>query len=189
MCQSLLIEQVPIVEKILRTVLVYLVIIVLFRITGKRGMAAMNTLDFVVLFLLSNVVQNAIIGPDYSLVGGVLGAVVLVALNSGVNRVINLAVERHPRVARLLDGSSTTVIEDGSVDASSTRRLGIRRSELDHAVRLQHADDIADIADGQLDPSGRLLLTLKPAERSATKADVEARRAQLDRLESLLATR
>jgi uncharacterized membrane protein YcaP (DUF421 family) len=64
------VEQIPLAEKILRTVLVYTLIVVLFRLTGKRGLATLNTFDFVVIFLLSNVVQNAVIGDDQSLVGG-----------------------------------------------------------------------------------------------------------------------
>jgi uncharacterized membrane protein YcaP (DUF421 family) len=80
--------QIPILEKILRTVLVYVLIVVLFRLTGKRGLAGLNTFDFVVIFLLSNVVQNAIIGSDNSLLGGAVGAVTLVVVNTAVNRLI-----------------------------------------------------------------------------------------------------
>ncbi|MDT7569671.1 MAG: hypothetical protein QOG76_8295 [Pseudonocardiales bacterium] len=63
-------EQIPLDEKILRTVIVYAVLAVLFRFTGKRGLANLNTFDFIVIFLLSNVVQNAVIGDDNSLIGG-----------------------------------------------------------------------------------------------------------------------
>lgn len=189
MWQSMLVEQVPLLEKILRTVLVYVVIIVLFRATGKRGMAAMNTFDFVVLFLLSNVVQNAIIGPDNSLVGGVVGAITLVVLNTLVNRLITDTSGRHPWLTRLLEGSSTTVIEDGRIIDAAVRRLGIRRSELDHAVRTQNGDDVSEIAAGELDAGGHLVLSLKPEEQSATKADIDDLRRQLARLEALLAKR
>jgi hypothetical protein len=81
-------EQIPLAEKILRTVIAYAAIAVLFRLTGKRGLAALNTFDFVVIFLLSNVVQNAVIGNDTSVTGGLIGAVTLVAVNTGVNRLI-----------------------------------------------------------------------------------------------------
>ena len=64
-------EQIPFAEKVLRTVIVYALIVVLFRFTGKRGLASMSTLDVVVIFLLSNVVQNAVISNDTSLVGAV----------------------------------------------------------------------------------------------------------------------
>jgi hypothetical protein len=88
MWQAMFAEQIPPAEKILRTIIVYALIAVLFRLTGKRGLASMNTFDVVVIFLLSNVVQNAIIGNDTSLTGGIFGAATLVAINTGVNRLI-----------------------------------------------------------------------------------------------------
>ena len=88
MWHDMFVEQIPVAEKILRTVIVYAMIAVLFRLTGKRGLASMNTFDFVVVFLLSNVVQNAVIGNDSSVTGGMIGAVTLVAVNTGVTRLI-----------------------------------------------------------------------------------------------------
>jgi uncharacterized membrane protein YcaP (DUF421 family) len=80
MWHSMFAVQIPIVEKILRTVLVYATILILFRLAGKRDLATLNIFDFVVLFLLSNVVQNAIIGNDTSLLGGIIGAATLVTV-------------------------------------------------------------------------------------------------------------
>ena len=80
MWHAMFVEQIPFTEKILRTVLVYALIAVLFRLSGKRGLANLSTFDFVVIFLLSNVVQNAVIGNDTSLTGGVVGAVTLVVV-------------------------------------------------------------------------------------------------------------
>src|ERR1035438_5585875 len=74
MWHAMFVGQISVTEKILRTVIVYALIAVLFRLTGKRGLASMNTFDFVVIFLLSNVVQNAVIGNDSSLIGGIVGA-------------------------------------------------------------------------------------------------------------------
>jgi uncharacterized membrane protein YcaP (DUF421 family) len=175
-------EQVPLAEKILRTVIVYALIAVLFRLTGKRGLASMNTFDVVMIFLLSNVVQNAIIGNDTSLTGGVIGAVTLVAVNTGVNRVIAVSAT----AARVFDGHATTVIADGHVVDRALRRLGMRRSELDAAVRLQSADDIAEVDRGSLEPGGQLVLTLKNGEQGATKSDVAELTSRLRRIESLL---
>jgi uncharacterized membrane protein YcaP (DUF421 family) len=177
-------EQIPLAEKILRTVIVYALVTVIFRITGKRGLASMNTFDFIVLFVLSNVLQNAIIGNDTSLIGGVIGAVTLVAVNAGLNRLITLS----PVAARLLEGKPTTVVTDGRVVAPALRRLGIRRGELDHAVRLQNGDDVSEIGDGKLEPAGQLVLTLKPGEQSATKNDVAELTSRLRRIEDLLST-
>lgn len=81
MWHAMFVEQIPLAEKVLRTVIVYAFIALLFRVTGKRGLASLNTFDIIVLFLLSNVVQNAVIGNDTSLIGGLIGAVTLVAVN------------------------------------------------------------------------------------------------------------
>src|ERR1035438_4377236 len=104
MWHAMFVGQISVTEKILRTVLVYALLAVLFRVTGKRGLASMNTFDFIVIFLLSNVVQNAVIGNDTSLIGGIIGAVTLVAVNSAVNRLIAVS----PTAARIFDGRSTT---------------------------------------------------------------------------------
>jgi uncharacterized membrane protein YcaP (DUF421 family) len=182
MWHAMFAEQIPFAEKILRTVIVYALIALLFRFTGKRGLANLSTFDFVVIFLLSNVVQNAVIGNDTSLTGGIVGAVTLVAVNAAVNRLIASSAT----AARVFDGRATTVVTDGHVVEAALRRLGLRRSEIDHAVRLQNGDDVTEIALGSLEPGGQLVLTLKPAEQGATKADIADLTRRLGRIERLL---
>ena len=183
MWHSIFVVQVPVLEKVIRTVLVYGTIVVLFRATGKRGLASLNTLDFVVIFLLSNVVQNAVIGNDTSFSGGAIGAVTLVAVNAGLNRLI----ARSPAAARLLEGRSTTVIRDGHVDDDALRHLALRPQELEHAVRVQNGDSVGEVSDGVLEPSGQLILSLRPEEQGATKGDVSTLLARIDALEARLA--
>jgi uncharacterized membrane protein YcaP (DUF421 family) len=182
MWHAMFVIQIPIAEKVLRTVLVYTVIVVLFRLGGKRGLAGLNTFDVVVIFLLSNVVQNAIIGNDQSLLGGVVGAVTLVAINAALNR----ALARSNRLAHLLEGRAATVIREGQLQTGVLRRLAMRPAELDHAVRLQNGDDISEVGDGRLEPSGQLVLTLKPDEQSATKGDVAELEAKLEEIQASL---
>lgn len=182
MWHHMFVEHISIAEKILRTVFVYALIAVLFRLTGKRGLASLNTFDFVVIFLLSNVVQNAIIGPDQSVLGGMIGAVTLVVVNVAVDRLITVS----GAAARLFEGTATTVISDGHILDRAIRRLGMRSSEIEHAVRLQNADDVAQVESGNLDPNGQLVLTLKAAEQSATKGDIAELNARLERIERLL---
>jgi uncharacterized membrane protein YcaP (DUF421 family) len=184
MWHAMFVEQIPFTEKILRTVLVYALIALLFRLSGKRGLANLSTFDFVVIFLLSNVVQNAVIGNDTSVTGGVVGAVTLVVVNALVNRV----VASNAIAARIFDGQPTTVIRDGHVIQRALAHLGVRRSELDNAVRMQNGDDVSEIQDGILEPGGQLVLTLKRADQSATHADVAQLRDQLSRIEDLLRT-
>jgi uncharacterized membrane protein YcaP (DUF421 family) len=182
MWHAMFAEQIPLAEKILRTIIVYALIAVLFRLTGKRGLASMNTFDVVVIFLLSNVVQNAIIGNDTSLTGGIIGAVTLVAVNTGVNRLVAVSAT----AARVFDGRATTVITGGHIVDRALRRLGMRRSELDTAVRLQSADSITEVETGSMEPGGQLLITLKTGEQGATKSDVAELTDRLHRIENLL---
>jgi len=182
MWHALFIEQIPFAEKVIRTVAVYVLIVLLFRLTGKRGLSNLSTFDVVVIFLLSNVVQNAVIGNDTSLIGRIIGAVTLVAVNTCINRLIAV----NAPAARIFDGRATTVISDGHVVDRALRRLGMRRSELDTAVHLQDADNITEVETGSLEPGGQLVLTLKTGEQGATKSDVAELTDRLRRIENLL---
>lgn len=183
MWRDLFIIEIPVLKKIIRTIVVYAVLAVLFRFTGKRGMASLNTFDFVVMFLLSNVVQNAVIGSDNSLVGGVIGAVTLVVVNAGVNRWLATS----NRAERILEGTESTVITNGELQTSTLRRLAIRPADIDHAVRIQNGNDVTEVADGRLAPGGHLVLTLKPGEQNATKDDVHRLDERLGAIEVALA--
>ena len=184
MWHGMFVEQIPLAEKVIRTIVVYALLMVLFRLTGKRGLAAMNTFDFIVIFLLSNVVQNAVIGNDNSLLGGMVGAVTLVAVNAGVNRLTAIS----PTAERLFEGRATMVIDGGRAIDSKLRRLGLTRSELEHAVRLQNGNAIGQVDFGRLEPGGQLVLTLKHAGQAATKADVAELIERLTRVEEILTT-
>jgi uncharacterized membrane protein YcaP (DUF421 family) len=181
---SMFVVQIPILEKILRTVLVYATILVLFRLTGKRDLATLNVFDFAVLFLLSNVLQNAIIGSDTSLLGGVIGAVTLVAVNAGLNRWMTVS----DRASRILAGQATAIIEDGRILPGAARRLSLRPADLDHAVRVQNGDDITEIATGRMEPNGQLVLTLKAQEQNASRGDIAAISRRLENIEAELQT-
>ena len=104
---------VTIAEKILRPVIVYLFLIIGLRLAGKRELAQINPFDLVVLLTLSNTVQNAIIGNDNSVSGGVLGATTLLAVNYAVVRMIH----RYRRIGRLIEGHARC----SSATASSTK--------------------------------------------------------------------
>jgi uncharacterized membrane protein YcaP (DUF421 family) len=182
MWHNLFVFQIPGLEKVVRTVAVYLLILLIFRVIGKRSISSLNTMDFVVMFLLSNVVQNAIIGNDNSLVGGAVGAVTLVVTNTVVDRL----AFTFPAFRRFVEGTAVQLVDDGKVETAVLRRLGMRQEELDHAIRLQNGDDVSEIGDGTLQPGGQLILTLKPGEQDATHGDIADLRRQLDRIEALL---
>lgn len=182
MWHSMFAVQIPIAEKILRTILVYATILILFRLTGKRDLATLNIFDFVVLFLLSNVVQNAIIGNDTSLLGGIIGAATLVAVNAVLNRLLVVS----DRAARVLEGKPTTIIKDGRFLPGPARRLGLRPADVDKTIRVQNGDDIKEVATGVMEPNGQLVLTLKEAEQSASKGDIAGLTAQLKEMQTSL---
>jgi uncharacterized membrane protein YcaP (DUF421 family) len=161
--------QVPVLEKVLRTVLVYAGLAVLLRLAGKRELAQLNTFDLVVVLLLSNVVQNSIIGADNSLLGGLLGAAVLVAVNSVWVRMIN----RRPQLTMLFEGTPTTLVQDGRVVAN-LHRLGLRRSDVAAALRRQGADSIEEVSSANLEPGGTIVVNLRPEAQDLTVAGFQA---------------
>lgn len=149
-------------EKAIRTAAVYFVLLVLLHLAGKRQLAQLNSFDLVVLLLLSNVVQNAIIGSDNSLLGGLLGAVILVA----VNFVLVRAAFMSPRFGKTIQGGETVLLENGTLDEHALRREAITREELVAALRRQglEIDDVEKIV---LEPEGTLNATRKPQPKLA----------------------
>jgi uncharacterized membrane protein YcaP (DUF421 family) len=173
---------IPYAEKVVRTVAVYAAFAVLLRLAGKRDLAELNTFDLVVMLLLSNVVQNAVIGNDNSLVGGVFGAAVLVAVNAVVVR----ASAASDRLARVFEGTPTVLIDDGRYVENAIRREGLRRADVDAAIRRQGAADETEVERATLGSGGAVVVALKAEAQPATKADVAAIAAALSRLEQRL---
>jgi uncharacterized membrane protein YcaP (DUF421 family) len=163
-------------DKVLRTVAVYAGILLLLRLAGRRDLAQLSTFDLVVVLLLSNVVQNAIIGPDNSLVGGLLGAVVLMAVNAAWSRLVGLS----PKLVRWAEGQPVTLVSDGEYLDRALWREGIRRTDLDRALRLQGADHVGEVEAAMLNPGGSIVVKLREAEQNASVGDLAALRAHLD---------
>jgi uncharacterized membrane protein YcaP (DUF421 family) len=180
---------IPVLEKVLRTVIVYGGLVILLRFAGKRMLSQLNTFDLVVVLLLSNVVQNAVIGPDNSVVGGLLGALVLLLVNALWERVATSS----DGTARLVEGSATTLVSNGVPDRQAISRVGLRVPEVLAALRRQGADRIQDVESAALEPGGAITMELTEDARSASygelRAAVEEIRQHLDeRLASLEAT-
>jgi uncharacterized membrane protein YcaP (DUF421 family) len=169
---------ISVLDKIIRTVVVYWALIVLLRLAGKRDLAQLNSFDLIVMLLLSNVVQNAIIGPDNSLLGGLIGATVLIAANAFLVRVVRPS----RRVAKLLEGTTTVLARHGRWIPDALRSVGVRQTDMEAALRRQNAYKIADVDLVKLEPGGTIVVDLRPELESATKGDVERLEAKLDRL-------
>jgi uncharacterized membrane protein YcaP (DUF421 family) len=165
-------------EKVIRTVAVYLVLAVLIRLAGKRDLAQLNAFDLVVVLLLSNVVQNAVIGPDNSLLGGVIGAVVLIAFNAGVVRLARSS----DTVGRALEGTATVLALDGAWNDAALNREGLRKADAEAALRRQNANSVQDTEKVTIEPGGAIIATLRADLQSATRADVARLEAKLDAL-------
>jgi uncharacterized membrane protein YcaP (DUF421 family) len=151
---------VPIAEKILRPIIVYIFLIVGLRLSGKRELAQLNPFDLIVLLTLSNTVQNAIIGNDNSVSGGIIGAASLLAVNYLVVRFLY----DHRKIEQLVEGSADVLIENGKVHEHKLKRELITKEELAAAARKQGFDSLSEVHQCVLEPGGTLSFTArKPA--------------------------
>src|SRR5882672_2077084 len=115
---DMFILSVPIAEKILRPIVVYVFLIVGLRLAGKRELAQLNPFDLVVLLTLSNTVQNAIIGDDNTVSGGVIGASTLLL----VNYVLVRFISRHEKLERFIEGDPDVLIENGQITSDCLKK-------------------------------------------------------------------
>lgn len=117
---------VPLLEKVVRPWIVYLCLVLLLRLFGKRELAQLNPFDLVVLLSLSNTVQNAIIGDDNSVTGGLIGAFSLLTINWLLNRILYSA----PKLNAALQGQPTILVRDGVADEAALKRERLSSEEL-----------------------------------------------------------
>jgi uncharacterized membrane protein YcaP (DUF421 family) len=136
----------------MRTVVIYLAILVGLRLSGKREIGQMTVFDLVVLLLIANAVQNAMVGPDTSLAGGLLAAAVLLVLNAVVAR-LRL---RWPRLRRLVEGSPTLLVLRGQAIAEHLRREGLDQETLEAALREHGVADMSDVEMAVLEIDGSI---------------------------------
>ncbi len=172
-------------EKILRPVAVYVFLIVILRIGGRRELAQMNAFDLVVLLTLSNAVQNAIIGDDTSLLGGIIGGSTIVLLNLGVVRFLY----RHPGLDRKLEGDPVVLVKDGRIVRRNLEHELITGEELLAAVHRQGIDRIEACAEVILETSGTIsVLARQPTSEELRIADITDRLERIERLLTSSAT-
>ena len=163
---------VSVLEKIVRPVLVYLFLVVGLRLAGKRELAQLNAFDLVVLLTISNTVQNAIIGADNSLLGGLIGATTLLVFNYVVVRF----VFAHPRVERYVEGDADVLIRNGTLVEDRLRAEGITLGELEAAARRQGFSSLHDIDKAILEANGGVtFVAKKPRPYEARHQDLMKR--------------
>ena len=171
----------PILEKLARPAIVYLALVVLLRIFGKRELAQLNPFDLVVLLSLSNTVQNAIIGEDNSVTGGLIGAFGLLAINWLVVR----ALFRSPRLTRLIEGRSTVLIRNGQIDQKALQRESLTREELIEVIHRQGFEYLHTVRRCELEPNGTFYVeAFEPSVAEKQHAELLER---LDNLQNQIA--
>jgi uncharacterized membrane protein YcaP (DUF421 family) len=171
----------PLAEKVLRPVVVYIFLIVGLRLAGKRELAQLNPFDLVVLLTISNTVQNAIIGEDNSVTGGVIGAATLLF----VNHVVVRYLYAHQDIDRLVEGEPEVLIENGQLCPAQLERELITVEELAAAAHKQGFASLDEIDRALIESGGGIsFIAKKPAPEDKRHAEVMAR---LDALQAQLA--
>jgi len=140
----------PFLEKVLRAVFVYAFLVIGLRLAGKRELAQLNPFDLVVLLTISNTVQNAIIGDDNSVIGGIIGASTLLLVNFIVVRFLY----GHERLDRLIEGAPDLLVENGKVNTARLKGEMITLAELETAARKQGFTSLQDVDRAVLEPGG-----------------------------------
>jgi uncharacterized membrane protein YcaP (DUF421 family) len=159
----------PILEKLARPVIVYLVLVLLLRLFGKRELAQLNPFDLVVLLSLSNTVQNAIIGDDNSVTGGVIGAFGLLAINWLVVRMLF----KSPKLTQALEGRSDALVRNGQIDTKALERESLTKEELIEVVHKQGFESVDQVKLCQLEPNGTFYLeAFEPSETDKRHAEL-----------------
>ena len=142
---------------VLRACLVYFLLLAMIRMTGKRTMGQFTPFDMLLVVLLGNAVQNALLGEDTSVGGGLLLAATLIALNW----IVGLASARSPKVERWVEGSPVLLAREGQVYKDVLRRELISRADFDKAMRESGVEDIEDIRMAVLETNGHITLVAR----------------------------
>jgi uncharacterized membrane protein YcaP (DUF421 family) len=169
-----------VLEKVIRPIIVYFFLVFLLRVFGKRELAQLNPFDLVVLLCLANTVQNAIIGNDNSITGGLIGAFSLCAMNYFVVRFLF----RHRRLDQIVEGKPTTLIENGLIVKDALRAEMLTKSELLTVIHRQGFATLNEIERCVLEPGGAFFIEGK--EPRLTDRNHAQLIDRLERLEKLL---
>jgi len=153
---------IPVWQVVARTVLVYLAVVVGLRAMGKRELGQMTVFDLVVLLLIANAVQNAMVGPDVSVTGGILAAFVLLAVNRGVG-----FLRTQKAWGRLVEGTPTVLVQEGRILEANLRREGIEIEELRMAMREHGVDALDAVKLAVLEIDGTV--SIVPADARVTR--------------------
>lgn len=174
--QDIFIPGLPLLEKVIRPIFVYAFLIIGLRLAGKRELAQLNPFDLVVLLTLSNTVQNAIIGDDNSVSGGLIGATTLLAVNYLVVRFLYT----HPRLDRVVEGRPDVLIEHGKLQHENVKRVLLTKAELEAAAHKQGFTSLSEVDRAILETGGSISFFGRvPSPESSRHQELLARMDQL----------
>jgi uncharacterized membrane protein YcaP (DUF421 family) len=166
----------PIAEKMLRPLFVYIFLIVGLRLSGKRELAQLNPFDLVVLLTLSNTVQNAIIGEDNSITGGLIGAGTLLLVNYIVIRFLF----SHEHLEHIVEGEPDALIEHGVIREDRLKKELLTKAELETAAHRQGFAGLQEIERAVIEPGGTIYFVGKKPS-----PDEQQQKALVDRLDAI----
>ena len=156
---NIFVPDISIAEKLLRSVVVYTFLLVAFRLCGKRQLGQLSAFDLVVLLIISNVVQNAVIGNDNSLGGGLIGATAILLLNL----VVAYVTFRFKRADRVIEHSPTLLVRHGRLLRDNLRRERLGPRDLRAALRHHGVVSVRDIRYAFLEEDGHVsVITGRP---------------------------
>ena len=149
---------------VLRAAIVYVVVILLVRLSGKRAVGQFTPFDLVLLILIGNAVQNGMNGGDNSLTGAAILAVCLI----GLNYAVALLTARSPVAQRLIEGHAVMLARDGRVFREVLRRELVSNADFEEAMREAGCTDLALIRSATLESNGRISIMLRDGEGDST---------------------
>ena len=140
------------VEVAVRTAIVYLFLVIALRVAGRREVGQMSILDLVVILIIANGVQNAMIGQNTTLIGGLISAGTLIILD----RMLDAVLSRNRKLARVLEGEPVLLVRGGQVLERALGRASVSRTELDAAVRAHGVASVRDVSLAVLETDGSI---------------------------------
>jgi uncharacterized membrane protein YcaP (DUF421 family) len=139
-------------ERVVRALLVYAFLLIAVRIFGRRELGQMTSFDIILLLSLSNILQNAMIGEDNSVIGGIVGASVLL----GVNLAVAAIVFRSRRAERVVEGTLRVLLQDGVVKKDALRKELLTEEDVKSAVRKAGYENLDDVRLVYSEPNGQI---------------------------------
>ena len=144
-------------EKVLRPVLVYVALLLAFRFLSKRDLTQNTTFDLLIVLLLSNIVQNALIGEDNSILGSLAGALTLLLLSTGLNRWAAKSI----KARRLLEGEPILLVHNGQLLDANLTKHAISRADLNAGLRAENMITLGDVRYAFLELDGTISVIRK----------------------------